>query len=379
MSNEWIQQCKDFSQKVILPQFMIFDRENRFPDTIHMAAKEWGIMNHDFPSSLGGGGLPDGVLVQGAEILASVCAPTAFTMGFNRGALHPLMIAGTPEQKERIVQFCIEHHKYAALCLTEPSESGSHIMNVRTVAKRSDRGWEISGTKSMVGNGGVADFFVVLAHVVEHGEKKGLSFFIVPRGLGVEVGPNNDKLGFRAVETPTVDFHECLIPFDNQIAQTGSGADILMHTLAAIRLGGSAVICGLVRGALCDVMPWVEERQVYGGRLIHKSHIQLKLGALYGRLLSVRQEVQRCAWLRENHRPYHTQASLAKLHAAELALEATAEIVQMFGWRGIDNQYPIQKRYRDARQTTIFEGTSEVQKSNLFHLLWKTWREDHDV
>lgn len=379
MSSSWIQQCKEFATTIITPQCMLFDRENRFPDTIHNAAIEWGILHHDFPQSLGGGGLLDTTLVQGAEILASSCAPTAFTMGFNRGALHPVIIAGTQEQKQRFVTDSIFNHKYAALCLTEPNESGSHIMNLSTVARNTSNGWMISGTKSMVGNGNVADYFLVLANVEENGKKKGLSFFVVPKDKTVSVGPNTDKIGFRAVETPTVTFTQSMIPLENQISYSGSGADILMQTLAAIRLGGSAVICGIVRGALRDVMPWIEDRQVYGGRLIQKSHIQLTLGSIYGRLLSVRQEVQRCAMLREQKQPYHTQASLAKLHAAELAIDATSEIVQMFGWRGIDNQYPIQKRYRDARQTTIFEGTSEVQKSNLFHLLWKSWREENDV
>jgi alkylation response protein AidB-like acyl-CoA dehydrogenase len=379
MNENWIQKCKKFSREIIQPQCMLFDKENRFPDTIHRAAIEWNLVHQDFPKSLGGGGLPDTAIVKGAEILASSCAPSAFTLGFNRGALHPVVVAGTPEQKQRIIGDCITNNRYASLCLTEPDRSGSDLMNLQTTASKSASGWVISGVKSMVGNATVADYFLVLANVEENGRKKGLSFFVVPKDQRVIVGPNTDKLGFRAVETPQVTFQESLIPFENQISHTGSGAAIMMQTLAAIRLGGSAIICGLVRGALRDVLPWVEDRSVYGGRLIQKSHIQLQLGGIYGRLLSVRQEVLRCAQLRQDGHDYSTQASLAKLHAAELAIDATAQIVQMFGWRGIDNQYAIQKRYRDARQTTIFEGTSEVQKSNLFHLLWKNWREQQDV
>ena len=184
----------------------------------------------------------------------------------------------------------------------------------------------LNGTKSMVGNGSVASYFLVLARIEERGKNQGLGFFVVEKQSAVRVGPNTEKLGFRAVETPTVDFKDVYVPFQNQISVAGSGSALMMETLSAIRLGGSAVICGIVRGALRDALPWVEERSVYGGRLIQKSHVQLLLGEIYGRLLSVRQEVLHCAQRREANLPYGTQASIAKLHAAELACSATDSI-----------------------------------------------------
>ena len=144
----------------------------------------------------------------------------------------------------------------------------------------------------------------------------------------------------------------------------------LMETLSAIRVGGGAVILGIVVGALQDVLPWIEERTLYGGvPLAQKSHIQLQLGDLYSKLLTTRLMVHRAAKLKEEGLPYTVEASVAKLRASTLAVEATSTISSMFGWRGIDNAFAIQKRARDAQQTTIFEGTTQLQQLNLFRTL----------
>jgi alkylation response protein AidB-like acyl-CoA dehydrogenase len=290
-------------------------------------------------------------------------------MGFNRGALHPVLVAGTPEQQQVFVRDLLRAGGYAALALTEPDMSGSNVMTLETTAVRTDSGWRIDGTKCMVGNAGVADLFLVLARVEDGGRSRGLGFFAVPRSAGVEVGPNTDKLGFRAVETPVVRFRGAEVGDTHRIGAPGAGPATLVETLACIRVGGAAVISGIAAGALADALPWVAERRVYGGTLGQKSHVQLQLGALYGRLLSVRQMIREAAALRDAGVPYAIEASVAKLEASKLALDATAQVSQLFGWRGIDNDWPIQKRFRDARQTPIFEGTTELQCLNLFRTL----------
>ncbi len=379
LGQNWIIRCKHFAQDVIDKEYKQYDLKNSFPATIHKEARQWKIMDQDFPEDLGGGGLPDTMTVKGAEILASFCAPSAFTLGFNRGALHPILMAGTQEQKQRFVGRCIDKGEYASLCLTEPKLSGSNLMNLNTIAQKTDRGWSITGEKTMVGNGGVSHYFMTLAKTIVNGQSKGLNFFVIPRGQGVHVGPNTDKIGFRCVETPSIKFNEVEIPDENLIGELGQGSELMKETLDTIRVGGAAVILGIVKGSLKDALPWVEEREVYGGRLIQKSHIQLKLGAIYADLLSIRREIQHVARLRQEGLAYGTEASIAKLHASKLALKSTEEISQMFGWRGIDNSFPIQKRFRDARQTSIFEGTTEIQQLNLFHRLWKNWREEGDI
>jgi len=227
----------------------------------------------------------------------------------------------------------------------------------------------------MVGNGGVAMLYLVLARAEIKGANAGLTFFAVPRGPGVTVSENPDKLGFRAVETPTITFDDVEIPDEHRIGAVGSGAELMLETLAAIRVGGSAVITGIVVGALRDALPWVEKRAVYGSTLLQKSHVQLQLGDLYGRLQSVRSMTHTAARRRRLGQPYAEQAGIAKLHASNLAVDSTAQIAQLFGWRGVVNEYPIQKRFRDARQTPVFEGTSEIQRLNLFRQLWARYRD----
>jgi alkylation response protein AidB-like acyl-CoA dehydrogenase len=377
MVTDWRAHCAAFAAEEIAPHAARYDRENAFPADVHLAAHRWGILGSDLPAQLGGGGRSDTDAVVGAEVLATACAPIAFTIGFNRGALHPLLTAGTPEQQARFVGALIRQRQYAALCLTEPDSSGSNLMGLSTTATRTDRGWVLSGQKSMVGNGGVASLFLVLARTVVDGQARGLTFFAVPRGRGVIVGENTDKLGFRAVETPPVRFDGVEVDDGHRIGAPGSGTAIMMDTLDAIRVGGAAVILGIVAGALSDALPWVASRQVYGGTLMSKSHVQLTLGGLYSRLELVRGMVRTAAQKRQAGQPYGHEAAIAKLEAAKLAVEATSEVSQMFGWRGIDGSYPISKRLRDARQTTIFEGTSEVQKLNLFHTLLSKHQHGH--
>lgn len=375
----WLERCANFGDEVIAPRFAAYDRDNCFPKAIHDAAYDRGVINADFPVDLGGAGLDDVSACLGAERLASVCAPCTFTLGFNRGALHTVLVAGTSEQKQVFVRDLLARRGYAALCLTEPDLSGSNLMNLKTVARRTDRGWALSGTKAMVGNGGVASLYVVAARAEVDGQSRGLTFFAVPRTDAVEVSPNTDKLGFRAVETPTVTFRDALVSDDHRLGPVGGGAALLLEALAAIRVGGGAVILGLVVGALRDALPWVESREVYGGPLVNKSHVQLQLGDLYGRLLAARQVVLRSAELRRDGQPYGLEAAVGKLQASALALDATATVSQLFGWRGIDNAWPIQKRFRDARQTPIFEGTTELQQLNLFRTMHARFRDTGTV
>lgn len=375
MSDEaWLDRCRRFADEVMRPAFASYDRDNSFPRSIHAAGRTWGMIDQDLPVHLGGAGLDGLSACEGAEILASVCAPSAFTLGFNRGALHPVLRAGTPAQQERFVGELVRDQGYASLCLTEPDVSGSNLMGLQTTAHRTATGWVLSGTKSMVGNAGVAELFLVLARTVVDGSARGLTFFAVPRSAAVEVGPNTDKLGFRAVETPQVRFDEVELDDDHRIGAVGSGTAVMVDTLDCIRVGGAAVILGIVVGALNDALPWIQSREVYGGTLEQKSHVQLALGDIYGRLLSTRAMVVKAAELRDAGQPYGLEAGVAKLHAAQLAQETTAKVSQLFGWRGIDGAWPIQKRFRDARQTSIFEGTSEVQQRNLFRTLQRRAR-----
>lgn len=363
----WKRDCARFAAEQIQPRHGVHDRENTFPADIHEAAYAAGLMNIGFPTELGGQGLSHRHIALAGEELSSVCAPTAFTMGFNHGALRPIMEAGTPEQRETLVGDLLRRRAYASICLTEPDCSGSNLLALQTRAVRHGDEWHVSGVKCVVGNGSDAETFVVLADAVVDGRRRGLTFFAVPRGPGVVVGPNTDKLGFRCVTTPTVEFKDAVVAESHRIGAIGEAELTLLSTLSMIRFGGTVVILGIAVGALRDALPWVESRIVYPGEpLAVKSNVQLDLAAIYTEIQGVRMLLWRCAEMLDAGQPCLIETSMAKLRASELAVSATNTVVQLMGWRGIDNTNPIQKRLRDARATTIYEGTSQIQLLNIF-------------
>ena len=363
----WKRDCAQFATEQLQPRHGVHDRENTFPADIHEAAHNAGLMNIGFPTELGGKGLSHRHIALAGEELSTVCAPAAFTMGFNHGALRPIMVAGTPEQRESLVGDLLRRKAYASICLTEPDCSGSNLLSLRTRAERKGDQWHVSGVKCMVGNGTEADLHLVLADAVVDGRRRGLTFFAVPRGPGVEVGPNTDKLGFRCVTTPTVEFRDAVVADSHRIGAIGEAELTLLSTLSMIRFGGTVVILGIAVGALRDALPWVESRTVYPGEpLAVKSNVQMDLADIYAEIQSVRMLLWRCADMLDAGQPCSIETSMAKLRASELAVSATNTVVQLMGWRGIDSESPIQKRLRDARATTIYEGTSQVQLLNIF-------------
>jgi alkylation response protein AidB-like acyl-CoA dehydrogenase len=176
-----------------------------------------------------------------------------------------------------------------------------------------------------------------------------------------------------------VEFDGAFVSDDAVIGEVGGAEQVLLHTLDYIRFGGASVILGIVVGALRELGSWLEQRRVYGGeRLVDRSHVQLLLGDLFTEVRAVRMLAWRAADLLDAGRPCSLETSMAKLRASQLAVRATNEIVQLYGWRGIDADYGIHKRLRDARVTTIYEGTSEVQQLNVFRLMRDSLAPDGD-
>lgn len=363
----YIEACEAFAQEVIAKHFRAFDRNNRFPDTIHEEARTRGLLNAAIPRDFGGLGLSSRALALGGLAMARVCAPTTFTMGFNHGALRPYLRFGTPAQHERFVRDVVAEGRYGSWCMTEPDKSGSDLLTMASFASKVRGGWVVRGEKCMIGNGSVASLYAVLADARDGEVSLGPTIFAVPRGEGVRVSPNTDKLGFRCLPTPTVHFEDVFVPDDHVIGGIGGAIPVLLDSLDYMRFGGGIVILGLVDGTLADILPWLEERRVYGDvRLVDASHVQIALGRIVGERRALDALLFAIAKHIDEDRPCREEAASLKLLASELAVRATSEAMQMHGWRGIDGAYDTQKRFRDARQTTIYEGTTEVQAMNLF-------------
>jgi alkylation response protein AidB-like acyl-CoA dehydrogenase len=238
---------------------------------------------------------------------------------------------------------------------------------MHTRAERVPGGYLLRGEKCMTGNGTVASIFAVLADARKGDTRLGPTIFAVPRGPLVHVSENTDKLGFRCLPTPSVTFNDVFVAEENVIGEVGGAVPVLLDSLDYMRFGGGIVILGLVDGALSEIIPWLESRHVYGGeRLLDTSHVQITLGRLIAQRHALDTLLYAVADKLEHQLPCSERAATLKLLTAELAVETTAATMQLHGWRGIDAREGTQKRFRDARQTTIYEGTSEIQAMNLF-------------
>lgn len=377
---EWRLTCRRFAREVIEPNYRQYDESNSFPEVIYAAAHEQGLTRFALPKELGGLGYSKKSMIICGEEMASVCGPSTFCVGFNHGSLRPVLHSGTTEQKQAFVRDTIDKDLHVSLCLTESAQSASSLLTIKTRADKTDRGWEITGNKVMTGNGCVADLFLVLANAYVDGVMRGPTFFAVPKSDAVHVGPNSDKLGFRCVSTPAIEFDGAEISDDHRIGELGYAPEILLDVMAHMRISGAAVMLGIVVGAIREVMPWVESRTVAAGDpLANLSHVQLQLGDAMAEVWAIRRMIWHAADVFDAGGNPATEVSVAKLKASELAIRATGEILQMYGWRGIDNEYSIQKRYRDARVTSIFEGTNEILRVNLFREYQKVLRQGGDL
>lgn len=364
---DYVARCAAFADEVIAPQHRRYDEENAFPAAIHDEAHRRGLLNAGFPRALGGQAMSAVALARGGRAMARACAPTTFTMGFNHGALRPVLFAGNPEQQQVFVAELLARRGYASWCMTEKDVSGSNLMAIRTRADRTAGGFVLRGEKCMTGNGAVAELFFVLADAWDGRRRIGPTIFAVPKQQGVVVGENTDKLGFRCLPTVDVTFADVVVPDTHTIGAPGEGLPVLVDSLDFMRFGGGIVVMGLVEGALIDAVPWLEEREIYGGaRLVDDSHLQVTLGRLIADATALDVLLESVATAIDAGRPV-TQAAMAlKVNGADLAQRATAEVMQAYGWRGIDARWPAEKRFRDARQTSIYEGTNEILSMNLF-------------
>ncbi len=365
--SDYVARCERFAVDVIAGSWRADDAANAFPAEVHRAARAAGLLDAGFAVELGGQGLSHRELAEGGLAMARVCAPTTFTMGFNHGALRPVLAAGTEEQQRRFVADVLARGGYASWCMTEPAVSGTNLLAIQTRDERVAGGWAVTGHKCMTGNGTASELYLVLANAWDAGQPLGPTIFAVPRGPGVAVGDNTDKLGFRCLPTPDVVFDGAHVDEGSVIGGVGGGFPVLLDSLDYMRFGGGIVVLGLAEGALLDVLPWLDERETWGGvRLADESHVQVTLGRLLARLRAAKGLLMGVADALDAGAPCSEDAAALKLLAADLAIDATAAVMQLFGWRGIDGRFAAQKRFRDARQTSIYEGTSEVQAMNLF-------------
>jgi len=357
------QMARKFAQNEIVPVAAQYDQEGTFPRDIAQKAFDMGMINDVIPEEYGGPGISllDSCIIQ--EELGAGCAGVATTILANSLALTPILLAGTDEQKKRFFPPICEKLTFAAFCLTEP-EAGSDVSAIATTAVRDGDEYVINGAKQFITNGGVADLLTVFVSTDKSRGARGLSAIVVRKDetSGVSVGKELDKMGQRASNTAEVVFEDVRVPVDNLLGKEGDGFKIAMKTFDTTRAVVAAVSVGVARCAHEHAVKYTKERVQFGAPLAALQTIQFALADIAMKISAARLLTWHAAWLADQGARQSKEAAFAKGFAADVAMDITTQVVQIFGGYGYSREYPVEKLMRDAKLLQIYEGTSQVQR-----------------
>jgi alkylation response protein AidB-like acyl-CoA dehydrogenase len=353
----------DFAQKEVAPQAAELDREERFPRELVARMAELGFLGMNVPEQYGGAGLDMLCYILAAEEVSKACASTGVIMSVNNSLVcWPLETYATEEQKQKFLKPLARGEKLGAYCLSEPG-AGTDAANQQTRARREGDQWVLNGMKNFITNGANADILIVFAMVDPEQRHKGISAFIVETDRpGFEVIRKETKMGIRASDTAQLSFDNVRIPGDQLLGEEGQGFKIAMSTLDGGRIGIAAQALGISQAAYEAAVAYAKEREQFGKPLVKFQAIQWKIADMATRIDAARLLTHRAAWLKDQGVRYSEQAAMAKLFASEVSHFVTNEAVQIFGGNGYSKEYPVERFFRDAKITEIYEGTSEAQR-----------------
>ncbi|MCR5475150.1 MAG: acyl-CoA dehydrogenase [Lachnospiraceae bacterium] len=363
---------KDFAETEVKPLAQEIDQEHRFPrETVEKLAK-YGFLGIPVPKDLGGQGCDVLTYAMCVEELSKVCGTTGVIVSAHTSlCVDPIMTFGTDEQKQKYVVPLAKGEKLGAFGLTEPG-AGTDAQGQQTKAVLDGDEWVLNGSKCFITNGKEADVYVIFA-VTGKIEKRGkmmkeISAFIVEKGTpGFTFGTKENKMGICGSSTYELIFTDCRIPKDNLLGKQGKGFNIAMHTLDGGRIGIAAQALGLAAGALETTIQYVKERKQFGRSIGQFQNTQFQLADMATKVEAARLLVYKAArakdqFQKDGKSAYGVEAAMAKLYAAEVAMEVTTKCVQLHGGYGYIKEYDVERMMRDAKITEIYEGTSEVQR-----------------
>ncbi len=357
------QMVRDFAQKEIEPVAAELDKEGRFPDEIIAKLGELGIMGMTVPKEYGGSGADTVSYTIAIEEISRACASTGIAVSVNNSlACFPILTFGTEEQKKRFLVPIASGRKLGAFGLTEPS-AGSDAAMQQTIAVREGDGFVINGVKHFITNGSRADTYVVFAMEDKSKGTRGITAFILEKGdPGFTFGTIEDKLGIRASTTAELVFEDCHVPADRLLGDSGKGFKIAMMTLDGGRIGVASQALGIAQAALDRSIQFAKEREQFGKPIAALGAIQEAVANMATDVEAARMLVRHAAWCKDAKKPYTVPAAMAKLFASETAMRVTTKAVQIHGGYGYIKDYPVERYFRDAKITEIYEGTSEIQR-----------------
>src|SRR6266498_1245223 len=366
--------ARDFADKEVRPIAEAIDREARFPRETVRRMGALGLMGIAVPEEWGGSGGDSVAYALALEEVSRGCASHGVVMSVNNSLYcDPIASFGTDAQKERFLRPFASGEKIGCFSLTEP-EAGSDATNQTTLARRDGDGYVLDGRKIFVSSGREAAAALVFAQTGRAKGPRGISAFLVDKGTpGFTVVKTEDKLGIRASDTAEFLFEHCRVPEANRLGTEGEGFKIAMTTLDGGRIGIAAQALGIAVGAFDLAVGYARERKSFGVPIGQHQMVQWMLADMATAIEAARLLTWRAAWLKDAGAPFGTAAAMAKLFASEAAMRITTDAIQVHGGYGFIKEYQVERYFRDAKITQIYEGTSQIQKLVIArHLLHTT-------
>ncbi|MBF0501143.1 MAG: acyl-CoA dehydrogenase [Candidatus Riflebacteria bacterium] len=355
--------AREFAETHILPIAGELDEKQEFSRELTSKIAKQGYMGIIVPREYGGAGADVMTYCLIIEEISRACAAQSVTMSLTNSLVAgPIINFGSDEQKKKYLPPLARGEKLCCFALTEPN-AGSDSANQETTAVLDGDEWILNGTKIFISNGGVADFAIVIASTDRAAKIRGLTAFIVEKGTpGFTVGVKENKLGIRASNTAELVFQNCRIPKANIIGGPGRGFRIAMDTLDGGRVGVGAQGVGIARAAFEAALKYARERKQFGSPLIDFQGLAHKLVEMQMEIETARLLTWKAAWLKDQKKRYAKDAAMAKLYGSEMATRVCHAAIQIHGGYGFIKDYPVERFYRDARITELYEGTSEIQR-----------------
>ncbi len=355
--------AREFAQKKLFPRALEFDAEEKLDLNLVCEMGEMGFLGITIPEKYGGAGMNYIAYALVVEQLAQGCSShTAVVELTNSLYATPILNHGTEEQKQKYLPEVAAGQKLGAFALTEPN-SGSDAAALETTAREDGDHYILNGTKIYATDGNIADYILTFATLDKSRGYKGITCFMVEKGMpGFSSGTLEKKMGFKASPTAELYFQDVCVPKQNIIGEAGKGFRIALEALDGGRISIGCQGLGIAQAAFNLAKKYAQERKQFGKFLAQFQAIQFMLADMATDISAARNLVYRSAYLKSNAKPYVLAASQAKLFASEMATRVTHKAIQILGGYGYIRDYHVERYYRDARVTELFEGTSEIQR-----------------
>lgn len=357
------QAARDYAQRELIKDVIERDNHAIFPTQHVKALAELGFMGMMVSPDYDGGGMDAISYVLAVEELSKVDASASVIVSVNNSLVcYGLEKYGNEAQKQKYLRPLASGKKIGAFLLSEP-EAGSDATSQRTTAEDKGDYYLVNGTKNWITNANSASTYILIAQTNPAKKHKGITALIVEKeSPGITLGPHEDKMGMRSSDTHSVMFNDVKVPKENRIGEEGFGFTFAMKVLEGGRIGIASQAVGLASGALERATAYAKERKAFGTVIANHQAIAFKLADMAVKVENARNLCLKAAWLKDQGKPYGIASAMAKVYAADIAMEVTTEAVQIHGGYGYVKEYHVERLMREAKLTQIYEGTSEVQK-----------------